>query len=84
MLENPGSSPDDIGKVTFVRHEPLAAQTKGDNATDSGQAPSANCDQNHNKQVSDNSYSNHEVLHSNCAGPNLTLKPLCSQGALQI
>lgn len=51
MLENPGSSPDDIGKVTFVRHEPLASQTNNDNIPESGQTPSANCDQNHNKKV---------------------------------
>ncbi|XP_065095147.1 JNK-interacting protein 3 isoform X2 [Ochlerotatus camptorhynchus] len=48
MLENPGSSPDDIGKVTFVRHEPLVSQTNNDNIPESGQTPSANCDQNHN------------------------------------
>lgn len=52
MLENPGSSPDDIGKVTFVRQDPSANQTKGDNTTETGQIPSANCDQNHNKKDS--------------------------------
>lgn len=49
MLENPGTSPDDIGKVTFVRHE--SSLPRSNNDKESGQTLSANCDQNHNEKV---------------------------------
>ncbi|XP_062544716.1 JNK-interacting protein 3 isoform X2 [Armigeres subalbatus] len=52
MLENPGTSPDDIGKVTYVRQEPLVAQNKSENIVESVEVQPVNCDQNHNKKES--------------------------------